>query len=279
MSKELPEEIQADVAVIGVGFGGFAALRTLLERGLKVAAVEEYPWIGGQVSSQALCVLDEFHDPVAEEGIGYSRRYGEFREDLRAYYKKHYRLSPLGASQLFFNPGNAMNSFMVAEPDVAHQVLRDRHPALYQLRPTRAPLRMGRGIGGKAGKAAEGGHLPPYRSEGGRRSACASRPAFSSTARRLATFIRWRPSASAWARMDLSLASDTRSRNQIRAACKAAPSASPSNMFPGEITPFRVHQITKSGWPPMAPSSWRLQAPPWPSLPPCFTAGLGRTGA
>jgi len=125
------EEVEADVILIGVGFGGFAALRALLERGVRVAAIEEYAWIGGQVSSQALCVLDEFHDPVAEEGIGYSRRYWEFREDLRAYYKTHFKLSEIGSSQLYFNPGNSMNSFMVAEPHVAHRVLRDRlHPFL-----------------------------------------------------------------------------------------------------------------------------------------------------
>jgi len=33
------EEVEADVILIGVGFGGFAALRALLERGLRVAAI------------------------------------------------------------------------------------------------------------------------------------------------------------------------------------------------------------------------------------------------
>jgi FAD dependent oxidoreductase len=114
--------IQTDVAVIGVGLGGFAAVRALLERGLTVAAIEEYPWIGGQVTSQALCVLDEYHDPVGE-GIGYSRRYAEFREGLRKHYTTNYQLSALGAGQLYLNSGNSMNSHMVAEPHVAQEVL------------------------------------------------------------------------------------------------------------------------------------------------------------
>ncbi len=120
----MPTHLHADVCLIGVGFGGYAALLALLERGLRVAAFEEYEWIGGQVTSQALCVLDEFHDPVAE-GIGASRRYEAFREALRQHYKKHFRLSEAGRDQLYFNPGNAMNSFMVAEPQVAHRVLRE----------------------------------------------------------------------------------------------------------------------------------------------------------
>ncbi|EIP96493.1 hypothetical protein OpiT1DRAFT_00909 [Opitutaceae bacterium TAV1] len=117
--------IDVDVALIGVGIGGVAALQALLEKGLRVAAFEEYAWIGGQVSSQALCVLDEFHDPVSEK-TGYSRRYHAFRESLRDFYRKNFRLSKGGAAQLYFNPGNAMNSFMVAEPHVAHQVLREK---------------------------------------------------------------------------------------------------------------------------------------------------------
>lgn len=135
MHASPPREVNADVAVVGVGLGGYAALLALLERGLTVAAVEEYPWIGGQVSSQALCVLDEYHDPVGE-GIGYSRRYGAFRQTLRDHYVQGFRLSSLGKAQLHFNPGNAMNSHMVAEPHVAHRVL------LETLRPYRESGRL-----------------------------------------------------------------------------------------------------------------------------------------
>jgi len=116
--------IESDVALIGVGLGGFAALRALLESGLRVAATEEYAWIGGQATSQALCVLDEYHDP-AGEGVGYSRRYAEFRESLRRHYRENFRLSTLAEAQLYFNPGNAMNSHMVAEPAVAQGVMME----------------------------------------------------------------------------------------------------------------------------------------------------------
>jgi hypothetical protein len=115
---------KSDVALIGGGFGGVAAALACLEAGRSVTIVERHPWIGGQVSSQALCVLDDFHDPTGET-VGIGRRYAEFRRRVRAWYKNAYPLSPLGAAQLYFNPGLPICSHLAAEPQVAHRVLCD----------------------------------------------------------------------------------------------------------------------------------------------------------
>ena len=116
--------IRSDVAIVGAGFGGVAAALALLHRGYSVTLTEEFPWIGGQVSSQALCVLDDLNDPSGEK-VGVTRRYAEFRSRIRDYYTKHYKLSALGAAQLHLCPGNARCSHLTAEPHVAHNCLLD----------------------------------------------------------------------------------------------------------------------------------------------------------
>ena len=114
--------MKADVALIGGGFGGVAAALVLLEQGRSVVMIEIYPWIGGQVTSQALCVLDDYHDPVGET-TGISRAYAEFRRRMRDHYREHLPLSPLGAAQLYLNPGQSVCSHLAAEPHIAHEVL------------------------------------------------------------------------------------------------------------------------------------------------------------
>ncbi len=95
-----------------------------------VTMTEEFPWIGGQVTSQALCVLDDLNDPSGET-VGVTRRYAEFRARVREAYKKRYTLSLLGKSQLHLCPGNARCSHLTAEPHVAHECLMDwLRPAL-----------------------------------------------------------------------------------------------------------------------------------------------------
>lgn len=116
------ENLQADVAIIGGGFGAVAAAMALTDRGHKVILTDEYDWIGGQVTSQALCVLDELYDPTGETIM--NARYAEFRERLRRHYKQ-YKLSSLGAAQIDFCAGNAACTPVTAEPHVAHAVLQD----------------------------------------------------------------------------------------------------------------------------------------------------------
>ncbi len=117
-------QIHSDVAIIGGGFGAVAAALALTDCGLSVTMTEEYPWIGGQVTSQALCVLDDLNDPSGET-TGITRRYAEFRSRTRQWYSKRYRLSSLGRAQLRLFAGNARCSHLTAEPNVAHECLMD----------------------------------------------------------------------------------------------------------------------------------------------------------
>ncbi|WFB36156.1 FAD-dependent oxidoreductase [Kiritimatiellota bacterium B12222] len=116
-------EYKTDVAVVGGGFGAVAATRSMLDQGLTVIMTDEFNWIGGQATSQALCVMDEFYDPLGETIM--NARYAEFRERLRQYYINKYTLSPLGASQLHFCAGNAACAPVTAESHVAYQVIMD----------------------------------------------------------------------------------------------------------------------------------------------------------
>ncbi|WP_309384407.1 FAD-dependent oxidoreductase [Cerasicoccus frondis] len=113
----------SDVAIIGGGFGAVAAAWAILERGLKVVMTDEFDWIGGQATSQALCVMDEFYDPVGETQM--NARYSEFRERLRNHYRENYKLSAIGNDQIYFCPGNAACAPVTAESHVAYKVIMD----------------------------------------------------------------------------------------------------------------------------------------------------------
>ena len=119
----LDDSMEADAAIIGGGFGAVAAALALTDRGFRVILTDEFHWIGGQVTSQALCVLDELYDPGGETVM--NARYAEFRHRLREHYRTLYKLSALGTDQLHFCAGNAACAAVTAEPHVAHAVLLD----------------------------------------------------------------------------------------------------------------------------------------------------------
>lgn len=119
----MTNSLQTDIAIIGGSFGGVAAALAATGRGRRVVLTDEYDWIGGQVTSQALCVLDELYDPTGETIM--NRTYAEFRQRLRDFYKTRYRLSESGAAQVYFSPGNTAAASVAAEPHVAHAVLQD----------------------------------------------------------------------------------------------------------------------------------------------------------
>jgi hypothetical protein len=123
MPEKKNENLRMDVAIIGGGFGAVAAAMALTDRGHRVVMTEEFAWIGGQVSSQALCVLDELYDPTGETIM--NARYAEFRERLRTHYRTKYKLSRLGAQQTHLCAGNAACTPVTAEPHVAHAVILD----------------------------------------------------------------------------------------------------------------------------------------------------------
>lgn len=109
-----------DLAVIGGGLGGVAAALAALKQGLRVFLSEEFDWLGGQMTSQA--VPPDEHPWI--ESFGCTESYRRLRRDVRQYYRDHYPLRPEVARQPNFNPGNGFVSTLCHEPRVSLAVLQ-----------------------------------------------------------------------------------------------------------------------------------------------------------
>jgi len=114
------DEFRADVVIVGGGVGGCAAALTLLENGRTVILTEEFAWIGGQFTSQA--VPPDEHGWI--ESFGCTARYRRLREDIRDYYRAHYPLKAEVRDHPRLNPGNGWVSPLCHEPKVSLAVLR-----------------------------------------------------------------------------------------------------------------------------------------------------------
>ena len=96
--------MKADIIVCGGGLGGFAATLAAARNGYKVILTEETDWIGGQLTQQG--VPPDEHPWIETHGAPAS--YMQFRNQVRAYYKKYYPFSSnphyraLGFYPLFF---------------------------------------------------------------------------------------------------------------------------------------------------------------------------------
>lgn len=112
-------EMQTDVLVVGGGLGGVAAALSAAEAGRTVVLSEVLPWLGGQLTAQAVPV-DEH--PWAEHGID-APGYRRLRQQVRQYYRDHFPLTPAARSQEHLNPGAGNVSGLCHEPQVAAAVL------------------------------------------------------------------------------------------------------------------------------------------------------------
>ena len=106
-------DIECDILVLGGGLGGCAAALSALARGYRVCLTEENHWLGGQVTSQGVSALDE-HRYI--ERFGGTALYYQFREGIRAYYRRCYSLKKPDEPQ--FNPGAGWVSHLCFEPKV-----------------------------------------------------------------------------------------------------------------------------------------------------------------
>ncbi|GAA2934247.1 FAD-dependent oxidoreductase [Microbacterium luteolum] len=111
--------LTTDVAVIGGGLGGVAAALAVLERGHRVVLTEEYAWLGGQLTSQA--VPPDEH--IWVEQFGVTARYRALRDGIRRYYRDHYPLSEEARADQTLNPGRGRVSRLCHEPRVAVAVI------------------------------------------------------------------------------------------------------------------------------------------------------------
>ncbi len=120
-SRELGEELECDVAIIGGGLGGCAAALAACRLGAKVILTEPTDWIGGQVSQQA--VPPDEHQWI--EQFGRTESYARFREGIRNYYRKQRPLTEQARNHPLLNPGNGAVSRICHEPAVAVEVLQE----------------------------------------------------------------------------------------------------------------------------------------------------------
>lgn len=118
-AQPAPRELQADVVVIGAGVGGVACALAAARNGLKVILTEEYDWIGGQLTSQA--VPPDEHPWIEDRGS--TKTYRQFRTKVRDFYRRNYPLSEAAVKNPRLNPGNGSVSKLCHEPRAALAVL------------------------------------------------------------------------------------------------------------------------------------------------------------
>ncbi|ACQ81688.1 FAD dependent oxidoreductase [Beutenbergia cavernae DSM 12333] len=117
MSRQ--NNLRADVLIVGGGVGGVAAALAALRRGRSVVMTEEYAWLGGQLTTQA--VPPDEHTWI--EQFGCTRTYRAFREGVRDYYRTWYPLTEAARRAPDLNPGLGKVSRLCHEPRVALAVL------------------------------------------------------------------------------------------------------------------------------------------------------------
>jgi len=104
--------LRTDVLIVGGGLGGVAAALAALEAGRSVVLTEEFAWLGGQLTSQAV-PMDE-HSWI--ERFGATGRYRRLRDGIREHYRRWYPLTAATRADPYLNPGNGLVSRLCAEP-------------------------------------------------------------------------------------------------------------------------------------------------------------------
>ncbi|OYN92377.1 FAD-dependent oxidoreductase [Parenemella sanctibonifatiensis] len=114
-------DLHAPILVVGGGLGGVAAALAALEAGQRVILTEEFAWLGGQSTSQAV----PFDEHPWVEDFGVTARYRRLRDGVRQYYRDHYPLTDRARAWTELNPGAGWVSKLCHEPRVALAVIED----------------------------------------------------------------------------------------------------------------------------------------------------------
>ncbi len=112
---------RTDILIVGGGLGGVAATLAATDAGYHVILTEECAWLGGQITTQ-LVPPDE-HEGI--EGYGRTRRYAQFRERIRDYYRRNFPLTGAAYRDRAFNPGGGTVSRISHLPPVSVAVIND----------------------------------------------------------------------------------------------------------------------------------------------------------
>lgn len=112
-------ESRAEVVVVGGGLGGVAAALAAARSGRSVVLSESTPWLGGQLTSQA--VPPDEHPWIEETGC--TRTYRELRQRIRSIYRSGYPLTDAARRDPHLNPGAAYVSALAHEPRIARAAL------------------------------------------------------------------------------------------------------------------------------------------------------------
>lgn len=105
--------------VVGASLGGVAATLAAARMGRTVLLTEETDWIGGQATTQGI-PLDEH--PWLER-YGRTQSYANFREGVRAYYRRAYPVTAAARKDPYLNPGAGWVSKLCFEPRAGLAVL------------------------------------------------------------------------------------------------------------------------------------------------------------
>lgn len=111
--------LSTEILVVGGGLGGVAAALGALRRGRRVVLTDEYEWLGGQLTSQA--VPPDEHTWVEQFGI--TRSYRALRDGIRQGYRDHFPLTEEARKRPHLNPGAGHVSKLCHEPRVAVAVI------------------------------------------------------------------------------------------------------------------------------------------------------------
>ena len=120
-ARRAAREMTAEVVIIGASLGGVAAALAAARMGCSVILTEETRWIGGQATTQGI-PLDEH--PWSER-YGRTQSYADFRDGVRAYYRRHYPLTAAARADRNLNPGAGWVSKLCFEPRVGLAVLQE----------------------------------------------------------------------------------------------------------------------------------------------------------
>lgn len=105
--------------IVGGGTGGVAAALAACDLDKRVVMTEPTPWLGGQLTSQA--VPPDEHRWI--EQFGCTASYRRFREGVRQYYRDHYPLTDAARRDPHLNPGGGDVSRLCFEPRVGVAVI------------------------------------------------------------------------------------------------------------------------------------------------------------